>query len=97
MSKKRAHIIVKGRVQGVCFRAETQYEARKLGINGWVRNLRDGRVEAVFEGEEDNIKAAIRWCYHGPAGAKVKDVSANWEEYEGEFDRFSISYDPPLR
>lgn len=92
MTKTRAHVVVKGRVQGVYFRAETQYEARRLGINGWVKNLRDRSVEAVFEGEEDRVQSMIKWCNHGPAGAIVTDVSIDWQDYKGEFDRFSITY-----
>ena len=92
MPKTRAHVGVKGRVQGVCFRAETQYEARRLGICGWVRNLRDGSVEAVFEGEESDVERMIQWCKQGPIGAIVKDVSVNWEDYREEFDRFSVTF-----
>ena len=92
MPRVRAHVVVKGRVQGVYFRAETQYEARRLGVNGWVKNLRDRSVEAVFEGEEDRVQGMIKWCNHGPAGAMVTDISIDWQEYKGEFDRFSITY-----
>ena len=92
MTKTRAHIIVMGRVQGVCFRAETQYEARKKGVNGWVKNLMDGSVEIVFEGKEDDVKDMIRWCNNGPPGARVKDISVEWEDYEGKFDRFFIIF-----
>ncbi|RJP58238.1 MAG: acylphosphatase [Deltaproteobacteria bacterium] len=92
MPRVRAHVVVKGRVQGVYFRAETQYEARQLGVNGWVKNLRDRSVEAVFEGEEDSVKSMVKWCNHGPARAIVTDVSIDWQEYKGEFDRFSITY-----
>jgi len=91
MPKTRAHVIVKGKVQGVFFRAETQYEARRLDINGWVRNLRDGSVEATFEGEEKSVQGIIQWCNHGPAGAIVKDTYVSWDDYKGEFDRFSIT------
>ena len=89
---KRAHIIIEGRVQGVCFRMETQYEARRVSVNGWVRNLRDGSVEAIFEGEDSIVNGMIEWCKHGPPGAKVKDISVDWEDYKGEFDRFAITY-----
>jgi acylphosphatase len=92
MPKTRAHVIVRGRVQGVWFRAETQHEARRSGVNGWVRNLRDGSVEAVFEGEEDMVKGMVQWCNHGPTGARVDDVSVDWEDHKGEFDGFSITY-----
>ena len=89
---KRAHIIIKGRVQGVCFRMETQNEAIRVNANGWVRNLRNGNVEAVFEGEDDMVNEMIQWCKHGPPGAKVKDISVDWEDYKGEFHGFSITY-----
>ncbi|OIP33495.1 MAG: acylphosphatase [Deltaproteobacteria bacterium CG12_big_fil_rev_8_21_14_0_65_43_10] len=92
MPKGRAHVLVKGRVQGVYFRAETQHEARRLGVNGWVKNLRDRSVEAVFEGEEDRVKSMIKWCNHGPAGAIVTDISIDWQDYKGEFNGFSITY-----
>ena len=92
MPKNRAHVIVEGRVQGVCFRAETQYEARILGVNGWVRNLRSGGVEAVFEGEQDSVRGIIEWCHNGPPRAIVKDVTITWDEYKGEYDGFSIKF-----
>ena len=92
MPNTKAHVIVKGRVQGVWFRAETQHNARLLGVNGWVRNLRDGSVEAVFEGEEEKVSDMIKWCRHGPSGAIVDDVSVTWGHYKGEFEEFSILY-----
>ena len=92
MSLTRVHVIVKGRVQGVCFRAETQYEARKLGLSGWVRNLRDGSVEAVFEGEKSDVERMIQWCGRGPISAMVKDLFVEHENYTGEFDGFSVTF-----
>ncbi len=92
MPKTRAHVIVEGRVQGVCFRAETQYEARILGVKEWVRNLRSGGVDAVFEGEQDSVRDIIEWCHHGPIRAIVKDVTITWHEYKEEFDGFSIRF-----
>lgn len=80
----RAHVIVRGRVQGIFFRAETRSEALSLGLSGWVRNLADGSVEAVFEGERPHVEQAIEWCAHGPAGASVDRMEANWEEPLGE-------------
>ncbi len=90
--KVRAHILIGGRVQGVFFRSETHYEARKSGVKGWVRNLPDGRVEAVFEGEEEAVKAVIEFCKHGPPGARVTSVNLTWETYLGEFKDFAIRY-----
>ncbi|MCX8042903.1 MAG: acylphosphatase [Desulfobacterota bacterium] len=88
----RARVIVSGRVQGVCFRAATQETARAHGVTGWVKNLPDGRVEAVFEGPEDAVNAVIAWCHTGPPAAIVKNVAVTREEYTGAFDRFSIAW-----
>jgi len=88
---KRAHVWISGRVQGVWFRAHTRDKAMELGIKGWVRNLPDGRVEAVFEGEEEQVKKMIEWCYVGSPLAKVDDVQVKWEEPRNEFD-FIIKY-----
>jgi len=90
--KVRAHVFINGRVQGVFFRSETRYEAKKRGIKGWVRNTPDGRVEAVFEGEEDNVKELIKFCKRGPPGARVTDMDVIWENYTGEFREFEIRY-----
>lgn len=90
--KKRAHVYVSGRVQGVFFRATTRDEARKRGVKGWVKNLRDGRVEAVFEGEEENVQEMIDFCHEGSSSARVKDVEVEWEEYQGDFSGFEIRY-----
>lgn len=88
----RAHIIVSGRVQGVFFRSETQDEAHRQNVTGWVRNLPDRSVEAVFEGEKDRVDALIEFCRMGPPGARVAKVAVAWENYTGEFKIFSISY-----
>ena len=88
----RAHVIISGMVQGVFFRSETRDEAKKLGVKGWVRNLSDGRVEAVFEGEEENVKKLIEFCRRGPPGARVTDVDIIWENYTGEFRNFEVRY-----
>ena len=90
--KKRAHVYIKGRVQGVFFRATTKKRANDLGITGWVKNLPDGRVEAVFEGEEETIEEMIGFCHEGPSSAVVKDVEIEWEEYEGDFSGFKVKY-----
>lgn len=90
---KRAHIFISGRVQGVFFRANTRKKALDLGLTGWVKNLRDGRVEAVFEGDESAVKKIVEWCHKGPPHAKVTNVDADWsEEPSGEFVSFSIRY-----
>ncbi len=90
MVKVRAHVFVCGRVQGVFFRQETKQQAQRLGVKGWVRNLPDGRVEAVFEGEESAVKAITEYSHHGPASAKVDKVEVNFENYLGEFYDFNM-------
>jgi len=79
----RAHLFISGFVQGVGFRANTARQARLLSLFGWVRNLPDGQVEAVFEGPEDKIKKMVDWCRQGPILAKVKTVEVSWEKPEG--------------
>jgi len=79
-------------VQGVFFRAYTREWAKELGVKGWVRNLPDGSVEAVFEGEEGRVKELIERCRKGPPRAVVEDVQVRWEKYKGEFDDFEIRY-----
>jgi acylphosphatase len=90
MAIVRAHLFISGRVQGVFFRACTQEEAQKRNLTGWVRNLYDRRVEAVFEGEEEPVKSMISWCHSGPPHAVVSEVSVEIEEPRGEFTRFDI-------
>jgi acylphosphatase len=92
MVKVRVHVFIEGYVQGVFFRANTRNVAQRLGITGWVRNLPDGRVEAVFEGDEEKVKKMIEWCWRGPPGAEVTNVDVISEEYKGEFDDFRIIY-----
>lgn len=81
---KRAKVIVQGSVQGVFFRAETRDRARSLGLAGWVRNVPDGTVEAVFEGDEERVESMVDWCRRGPGGARVEEVEVAWTEPEGE-------------
>ncbi len=90
--KVRAHVFVSGRVQGVFFRFETRRLARRLNVAGWVRNRRDGRVEAVFEGERENVERMIEFCRRGPSAARVTDIEVNWEESNGEFEGFNVRY-----
>lgn len=89
---KRVHIFVSGTVQGVCYRAETWRYARNLNLNGWVKNLRDGRVEAVFEGETDIVNEMIEWCKKGPVLASVTGIEVIEEPYLGNYKDFSIRY-----
>jgi acylphosphatase len=90
--KVRAHVYVSGRVQGVFFRSETKEKADEYGVKGWVRNLPDGRVEAIFEGEKEKVDKIIEFCRHGPPGAIVKNIEIIWEEWKGEFKDFRIKY-----
>lgn len=80
----RAHLRIYGRVQGVGFRWSMQREARKLGVSGWVRNLPDGSVEAVIEGERERVEALIGWAHQGPPFARVTRVEIKWENPKGE-------------
>jgi len=80
----RARVQVRGRVQGVFFRAEARARAESLGVAGWIRNLPDGRVEAVFEGEDEHVESMVEWCRRGPAGAKVEEVDVERQERVGE-------------
>lgn len=91
-AKKRAHLIVSGRVQGVFFREETRKAATRLGVAGWVRNKSDGTVEAVIEGPENDVSALIDWCHKGPTLSRVARVAVRWEDYRDAFDRFEVRF-----
>ncbi len=92
MSDVRAHVIISGMVQGVCFRAETRYQALALGVTGWVKNRPEGSVEGLFEGKREDVEKLISWCRQGPPEAEVSDVAVAWESYRGEFPKFRISF-----
>jgi acylphosphatase len=79
----RAHVVVSGLVQGVFFRQSAADEADRAGVAGWVRNLSDGRVEAVFEGAPAGVEALVAWCREGTPFSQVEDVEVAWEEPEG--------------
>jgi acylphosphatase len=87
---KRAHVIVRGQVQGVFFRAEARDRAASLDLVGWIRNNPDGTVEAVFEGEDERVESIVEWCRGGPALAQVEDVDVSWEQPQGE-SGFAVS------
>ncbi|QCJ48034.1 acylphosphatase [Haloprofundus sp. MHR1] len=87
--RTRAHVFVTGRVQGVFYRANTRDTANERGVDGWVRNLDDGRVEAVFEGVPDAVDSMVEWCESGSPDAEVDDVKAEYEEPEG-LDGFEV-------
>jgi acylphosphatase len=91
VSRARAHVFVSGRVQGVYYRATTREQARERGVGGWVRNLDDGRVEAVFEGPEPAVEAMVEWCHEGSPQASVADVTVEYEEPEG-LDGFEVRW-----
>jgi len=88
----RAHVCISGRVQGVFYRSTTRDRAEQLGLTGWVRNTSDGKVEAIFEGEETAIKDMIVWCHKGPRSADVSDVTVEYQKFMGEFEEFCITY-----
>ena len=89
--RTRAHVYVSGRVQGVFYRATTRDTARETGVDGWVRNLDDGRVEAVFEGPEDAVREMVTWCETGSPAADVDRVDVEYEEPEG-IDSFDVRW-----
>ena len=91
-SKTRAHVFVSGKVQGVYFRQNTKEVAARHNVAGWVRNLPDGSVEAIFEGEAVDVNKVIEWCHVGPPKADVKGVDVKFEKYTGEFADFGINY-----
>lgn len=84
--------MISGKVQGVYFRHNMKQVARRHNVTGWVRNLKNGKVEAILEGEDINVNEVIEWCHVGPSGARVEDVDVKFEDYKGEFDTFEIIY-----
>lgn len=86
----RVHVFVSGKVQGVFFRSGTKDKAEEIGLSGWVRNLQDGRVEAVFEGEEEKVEKMVQWCRKGSEYARVTGVEVIPEPYKGEFSGFLL-------
>jgi acylphosphatase len=87
---ERAHVYVSGQVQGVFFRDSAREKAQQLGLNGWVRNLPDGRVEALFEGPSERVREVVRWCEQGPSQAEVEDVETEFEASEGDLTSFEV-------
>jgi acylphosphatase len=88
--KARAHLKIRGRVQGVYYRASMVQEAQNLRLTGWVRNCDDGSVEAVAEGARADIEALIAWSHRGPAGARVDKIEAQWETPDHSFFGFIV-------
>ena len=90
MALKQLQLTVRGRVQGVYFRASTQREARRLGLSGWVRNRSDGSVDILAEGEETSIRELFTWAQKGPSAARVEKVETRWRSYTGDHPDFKI-------
>lgn len=90
MANEQRHLLVEGHVQGVSFRAYTEKKASELGLEGYVRNLTDGRVEVVAEGPEDRLRELEDWCWQGPPAANVSLVRAETRPASGDFSGFVI-------
>jgi acylphosphatase len=95
MTQLRMHVFVEGKVQGVSFRSHTRKIALNNYITGWIKNLSDGRVEAVLEGNEENLKKVIAWCLRGPERAVVQNVVVIKEPFQDEFNEFLIVFSEP--
>jgi acylphosphatase len=92
MSKIRRRVLISGMVQGVNFRYYTKTAARNSGVYGWVRNLPDGRVEAVFEGDQEGVETMLSWCHKGSPHGRVDEVKVINEPHKGEFADFDVRY-----
>jgi len=92
MVKQRVHLFIKGKVQGVFFRQAMKVAAKKNRVSGWVKNLKDGRVEAIIEGDDAGVSSMVEWCHAGPANARVEDVEIRNEKYKEEFAKFEVLY-----
>jgi acylphosphatase len=92
MGKQRVRLFIKGKVQGVFFRQALKVTAKKNNVTGWVRNLKDGRVEALLEGEDLDVSTLVEWCHAGSANARVEDIEIKNEKYKGEFSKFEVLY-----
>lgn len=86
----RAHLFISGRVQGVFYRATCHDEAAARGLCGWVRNLQDGRVEALLQGSEESVRSMIKWCYVGPSHASVSGIDVKYEPAADDLSGFRI-------
>ena len=92
MAKQRVRLFIKGKVQGVFFRQALKVMAKKNNVNGWVKNLSDGRVEAVLEGEDVDVSGIVEWSHAGSANARVEDIEIKNEKYKEEFTKFEVHY-----
>jgi len=92
MTNQRVRVFIKGKVQGVFFRQALKVKAKQNNVFGWVKNLIDERVEAVLEGNEENVDFLVEWCHGGPANARVEDVEIKNEKFNNEFSKFDVLY-----
>lgn len=92
MASQRVRVLIKGKVQGVFFRQALKVKAKQKNVFGNVKNLIDGRVEAILEGDEENVNNLVEWCHGGPANARVEDVIIRNEKYTNEFSKFDVLY-----
>ena len=92
MTSQRVRVFIKGKVQGVFFRQALKVKAKQNNVFGWVKNLIDGRVEAVLEGDEERVNNLVEWCHGGPANARVEDVEIKNEKFTNEFSEFDVKY-----
>lgn len=92
MNRVRAHLKIKGLVQGVFFRANTKEVAETHNVCGWVRNMPDGSLEAVLEGDSGAVNKVIEWCHKGPPGAMVEDLDISWLDYDAEYTDFEVIF-----
>lgn len=90
MKSVRAHVLIIGLVHGVSFRSSTKRKADSLGLKGWVKNLENDTVEAVFEGSDDKVKEVLEWCSKGPPSARVDDMETELSNYIGDLEGFDI-------
>ena len=92
MKKQCVHILIRGKVQGVFFRQALKVLAIKNNVYGWVRNLKDNRVEALLEGDSNAVNLIVEWAHHGPANARVDEIKFNNEEFKNKFTTFEVLY-----
>ena len=92
MKQQRIRVLVSGKVQGVFFRQALKVVAKKNNVSGWVRNLKDRRVEAIFEGDSKSISSVIEWARVGPANSRIDDIEVINEEFKNEFSTFEVLY-----
>ena len=92
MKKQCVHVLIKGKVQGVFFRQALKVFAIKNNVYGWVRNLKDNRVEALLEGDSNAVNLIVEWAHHGPANARVDEIKFNNEEFKNKITNFEVLY-----